>query len=222
MLLGAISFIRRYPVAALRGEMLDVAEIGERGIPGDRAKQLVVASGHVRVGRQYRGVDDERLHLVDGIGDAIVLARERGVELRVESGGPFYFDGAISLIFDRWLDELSAHVGYPVEPERFRPNLLVRARNDFTLLESDLLGSELDAGGVRLRVRKPISRCVVTTYDQNGGPSDPRILRFVAQRRDAKMGVYCDVLRAGTARTGDSVRLAERWTSRTISSSASM
>jgi uncharacterized protein len=210
VLLGTLSFIRRYPVASLRGERLDVAEIGERGIPGDRAKQLVVASGHVRVGRKYRGMEDERLHLVGDVDEAIALARERGVELRVESGGPFYFDGAISLIFDRWIDEVSAHLGYAVEPERFRPNFFARGQNGFALVEDDLVGKELDVGEVRLRVRKPISRCVVTTYDPHGGPSDPRILRFVAQQRDAKMGVYCDVLRAGTARTGDSVRLAER------------
>jgi uncharacterized protein YcbX len=155
-------------------------------------------------------MEDDRLHLVADVGEAIALARERGVTLRVESGGPFYFDGAISLIFDRWLDDVSAHVGYPVEPERFRPNLFARGTDGFFSAESDLIGRTLAVGSVALHVRKPISRCVVTTYHPRGEASDPRILRFVARERDAKMGVYCDVLRAGTARIGDSVRLAER------------
>ena len=41
---------------------------------------------------------------------------------------------------------------------------------------------------------KPIERCVVTTYDPDGGASDPRILRYVAQERKTWMGIYCDVV----------------------------
>ena len=210
MLLGTIDTIRRYPVKGLGGDSLDATEIVEDGIPGDRAARLVVESGHARVGRAYRGMDDEGLHLTSGIDEAIAMARERGVALRAENGERYHDDGAISLIVDRWLDDLSAHIGYAVEPERFRPNFLAKAAPEFSLREIDLIGKTLEIGSTQLTVRKTISRCVTITYDPQGGPADARILRFVAQERNAIMGVYCDVLRTGTARRGDSVRLVER------------
>lgn len=210
MLLGTVDAIRRYPVKSLGGETLDGAEIGEAGIFGDRTRRLVVESGHARVGRDYRAIEDERLHRLHEPDRAVALAQESGIRLRVESGGRYHDASAVSLLFDRWLRELSAHVGYDVEPERFRPNLTARAADDFKLGEDDIVGATLEVGSVRLKVNKPIIRCVTITFDPNGGEPDPRILRFVAQERDAKMGVYCDVLRAGTARNGDSVRLVER------------
>lgn len=76
--------------------------------------------------------------------------------------------------------------------------------------EAMLTGRELQLGEVTLRVRYPIERCVVPSYDPGGGGSDPRILRYVAQARSNWMGIYCDVPRAGIARTGDSLVLIER------------
>ncbi len=210
MLLGTLAAIWRYPVKSLRGESLEAAEIGEGGIAGDRAQRLVVESGHTRVGREYRGMENDRLHLVSDVDEALALARRCGVELRREKGEHFVYDGAISLILDCWLNEVSGHVGYAVEPERFRPNFFVLSADGVAVRELDLSDTELEIGDVLLRVRKPISRCVTVTYHPRGNAPDPRILRYVAQNRDARMGVYCDVLRAGTARSGDSVRLLER------------
>jgi uncharacterized protein YcbX len=210
MHLGTLSAIRRYPVKSLRGEVLERAEIWSGGVRGDRTQRLLVESGHARVGREYRGIEHDRLHLVDSVEAASTLASERGVTLRAERGENFYYSGAISLIVDRWLDDLSAHVGYAVEPERFRPNFVVSASDAFHGVEADLCGATLEIGDVTLRVSKPISRCVIITYHPAGEPADSRILRYVAQERDAKMGVYCDVVRTGTARSGDSVRLLAR------------
>jgi uncharacterized protein YcbX len=56
-----------------------------------------------------------------------------------------------------------------------------------------------------LRVRCATERCVTPTYHPNGAASDPRILRFLAQHRNAWMGVYCDVLEPGAVHVGDSV-----------------
>ena len=108
---------------------------------------------------------------------------------------------------DRWLDALSAHVGYRVEWQRFRPNFFVRATPQFDFDERSLTGRELRLGEVRMRVRAPIGRCVVITYNPAGGTSDPEILRYVAQQRDNTMGIYCDVIDAGTVRVGDALTL---------------
>jgi uncharacterized protein YcbX len=70
-----------------------------------------------------------------------------------------------------------------------------------------LQGADLQLGTVRLRVRGPIERCVAITYHPRGEPSDPEILRFLAERRDACIGIYCDVLEPGRTCIGDGVQL---------------
>ena len=103
---------------------------------------------------------------------------------------------------------MSEHVGYRVEYQRFRPNFFVTADRAVPG-EAALAGLQLQLGEVMLRVRYPIERCVVTTYDLNGGEADPRILRYVAAERSTWMGVYCDVLRVGVVRTDDVLELVD-------------
>jgi uncharacterized protein len=210
MLLGTVAWIRRYPVKSLRGEAIAQAQVTAGGIVGDRSRQLVVGAGHERIGLPYRGKENDRLHLVDDPEQAVGVALESGVDVLVESGEHFFDDAPISLLFDRWLEPLNAHVGYAVEPERFRPNFFIRSESTMRFDELALVGRQLDIGEVRLRVSMPNERCVAVNYHPRGEPSDPRILRYLAQEKDAVLGVYCEVLRAGIARTGDSVRLAER------------
>jgi uncharacterized protein len=205
MLIGTLGAVRRYPVKSLRGEALDCVEVARTGIPGDRAHALFVRSGSARVGKTYRGKEHERLHLLSDADEARTAATQRGVDVELRRGEHFFDGGPVSLLVDRWLDEISTELGYRVEWERFRPNFFVRAAAAFTQGESELVGADLRLGTARLRARSPIERCVVTTYHPGGEPSDPRVLRFLAQRRNAWMGIYCDVLEPGTASVGDSL-----------------
>lgn len=206
MRIGTLDAIRRYPIKSLRGETLGTVTVGDAGLPGDRSGTLFVRSGHGGAGKPYRGKDHDRLHLLDDAGAARRAAAERGVDAEILLGGSFFDAAPISLIVDRWLDGLRAHVAYAVEWERFRPNFFVRAAPEFALLENDLVDAEIEVGAATLRVREPIGRCVVTTYDLHGGESDPEILRYVAQQRNTWMGIYCDVLVPGIARVGDEVK----------------
>jgi len=207
MQIGTLRAIRRYPVKSLRGEVLDACSVFATGLEGDRGSALIATSGP-RAGKAYRGKEDDRLHRLDRAEEALALAP--GIELAQSDDGGFFDDAPISLIVDRWLDGVSSFVGYRVEFERFRPNFFVEAAPGIALDEAALTGRELRLGEVTLRVRYPIERCVVPTYDLQGGSADPRILRYVAQARSNWMGIYCDVPRAGIARTGDSLELIER------------
>jgi uncharacterized protein YcbX len=207
MLLGKLDAVRRYPVKSLAGERLDLAEVAADGIPGDRSRALFVLSGNARLGETYRGKEDERLHRAGSVDAALAAAAQRGVELEVRSDEHFFDDAPISMLVDRWLGDLSEHVGYGVEWQRFRPNFFVRAGDGFAQTESELVDANLQLGTVKLRVRCPIGRCVTVTYEPHGESIDPRILRFIAQERNSWMGVYCDVLEPGTARVGDSLIL---------------
>ncbi|MDQ2992774.1 MAG: MOSC domain-containing protein [Candidatus Eremiobacteraeota bacterium] len=204
--IGTLERIWRYPVKSLRGVALEEAEVAEDGLTGDRSSALFITGGHARAGKTLRGKEHDRLHLLDDAEIAVADAAGRGIATETRSDEPRYFDDApVSLIVDRWLDGLSAHVGYAVEPSRFRPNFFVRAVAGFEGDESALAGATIALGDVRLRVRYGIERCVAITYHPDGEPADQRILRYVAAERATLMGVYCDVVRAGRARAGDPV-----------------
>ncbi len=108
------------------------------------------------------------------------------------------------------MDGLNAAVGFRVEHQRFRPNMFLAAPAHMDLDEPALAGRSLRVGTVRLKVRAPIGRCITTTYAPGPGASDPAILRYIAAERGNAMGIYCDVLRAGTVRIGDVLVLEER------------
>ncbi len=189
---------------SLRGESLARVEIAPGGIVGDRAAALVVASGHARTGKAYRGKEDERLHRIDDPTTASAAAAERGVTLRHETAAPHYFDDSpISLVTATWLEDAQRICGRELDVRRFRPNLVTDAIAG-AQCEGDLIGAELRVGEqVRLRVTKAIRRCVTITYDPASDAVDPGILRSLAQDRAATFGVYCEVLVPGTVALGE-------------------
>ncbi|MCH7911901.1 MAG: MOSC domain-containing protein [Deltaproteobacteria bacterium] len=95
------------------------------------------------------------------------------------------------------------------EVRRFRPNIVVQpasAEKDF--LENAWVAHTLVIGDeVRLNVTGPCPRCVMTTLPQGDLPRDPGILRTAAQHNQVNVGVYAAVIRGGTIRRGDPVRL---------------
>ncbi len=189
---------------SLRGESLAQAEILSSGIAGDRAAALMVASGHARTGKTYRGKEDERLHRLEDEASATRAAAERGVLVRSENAAPHYFDDSpISLVLAPWLADAQRICRRSLDVRRFRPNLVADAIPGAER-ERDLLGAELQIGArVRLRVTKAIRRCVTITYDPESDAVDPGILRALAQEREATFGVYCEVLVPGTVALGE-------------------
>ena len=204
MLIGTLEAVRRYPIKSLQGIALDSVKVEVSGIPGDRSGALFALQG-AREGKTYRGKEHDRLHLLRDAAAAQASAEERGVAVEVRHGEHFFDDAPISILVDEWLRELDAHVGYNIEWERFRPNFFVRsgASAQSIPLEQTLVGAQLQVGTARLGVRSPIERCVTVTYHPLGETADPRILRFLAEQRNAWMGIYCDVLEPGTASVGD-------------------
>ncbi|MFQ6594444.1 MULTISPECIES: MOSC domain-containing protein [Pseudomonas] len=63
------------------------------------------------------------------------------------------------------LDDLSRHVGRPMEMLRFRPNLVIEGGEAF----AEDGWKRLRIGDIELRVVKPCSRCILTTIDPATG-----------------------------------------------------
>ena len=94
------------------------------------------------------------------------------------------------------------------EVRRFRPNIVVQPAAEKDFVENAWVGHTLVIGDeVRLNVTGPCPRCVMTTLPQGDLPRDPGILRTAAQHNQVNVGVYAAVLRGGTIRRGDPVRL---------------
>lgn len=209
--LGTIARLWRYPTKSLAARPLERATCDPGGIVGDRARALFVASpDHARVGKTYRGKENERLHVLADDDAAIALAAERGVALELRDDGPFFDLEPISLLFDTWLRDGERRIGRALDPLRFRPNAFVHAAADFVLDEDDLVDCILAIGDVRLRVTQPIHRCVTTTYDIETSACDPRVLATLARERENTMGVYAIVARPGEIAVGDSMTIARR------------
>lgn len=222
---GTLTAIWRYPVKSLRAESLQSTPVHRAGIPHDRERALFVDGGHyARTGKTYRGKENNLLHTTSDVDAAREIAAGRGVDVSVRfDEEQRFFDAApVSLIFDRWIDEVSAHLGEPLDPLRWRPNFYVRASDDFALLEPDLIGATIEIGTAVFRVADTIRRCVTTTYDIETGTPDENVLTYVALQRANVMGVYCEVLVEGEVFAGDPVTVRELRTSRTTDSSASI
>jgi uncharacterized protein YcbX len=205
--LGAVSGLWRYPVKSLAAEALQTAFVDERGISGDRRSALFVATpGNARTGKPLRGKEQPRFHLAANAGIARKYASSLDLELRDD--GPYFDARPVSLIFDRWLRDLSEICQMHVEALRFRPNILVRAAGAVRP-EAEFTGARLRVGGVVLNVLEPIVRCVTPSYDLETGESSTDLLRGLVHVRGNLMGVYCAVEGPGALAVGDAVEIVE-------------
>ena len=122
-----------------------------------------------------------------------------------------FFDGAmVHLLTTATLDRLREL--YPqgrFEVRRFRPNIVLQlVSGERGFAENAWVGHTLAIGtAVRLNITGPCGRCVMTTLAQGDLPVDPGILRTAAQHNQVNVGVYAAVVRGGTIRRGDPVRL---------------
>lgn len=209
MEVGTIASLWRYPVKALRPEALGRIAVLPDGLAGDRTAALVVESPlHRRAGKPLRGKESARLHLTGDPATAASYAADEGVLLTLDRSRPRWFDVApISLLLDLWVADAEALVGEALDPQRFRPNLYVRAAPGFVKREQDLLGTTLHAGAAVLRVTKVTRRCVVPNYDLATGASGPDVLRALAEHRDASIGVYCEVVTPGEVALEDGLTI---------------
>ena len=122
--------------------------------------------------------------------------------------GTFFDLAVVHLLTTATIDRLREL--YPqgrFEVRRFRPNIVV-STTDRGFVENEWLGRTVTIGdAVRLRITRPCPRCVMTTLAQGDLPKDPGILRTAAQKNEGNVGVYADILSAGTIHRGDSVTL---------------
>ncbi len=117
----------------------------------------------------------------------------------------------ISIISTETLKGLTTRVGFPVESNRFRPNIIIEPLEPIDAIEDQWVartlafGSAQDAPSVAVSQRDP--RCVLVNYDRNTLKQTPEVLREIAQHRSNGTGVYGSVVTIGAIKVGDPVFL---------------
>lgn len=224
-----IAEIRRYPIKSLLGERLTTAEVGGRGLTGDRSWAVVDADGKLGSGKstrrfrrmpglfEMRGHGGDRVPTVE-LPDGRRFAADdpaghravsgllgRPVTLAPEADVEHHDEGPVSVITTAALRHLHDLLGEPVAATRFRANLLVDVPGS-DRPEDRWLDRLLHVGDeVVLRPRRRLTRCVMIDMAQEGEPEHGHLLTTLAAHHGMTFGVWADVVRAGRMSVGDVV-----------------
>jgi MOSC domain-containing protein len=215
----------RYPVKTLAGEPLTTAVIGPDGIPGDRIVRVRGPEGVRTSRRQYRllglhgTLDPDGVARIDGhpwnSPDALAL-------IKAAAGG------------DAWLEAWEGRDRFDILPllvatdgavaafgrdvRRLRPNILIGGV--VGLDERSWPGAELHIGDAVVRLDSLRGRCHMTTVDPDTLQVEPQVLRDIVRRFGNRLALNADVVRSGTIRIGDPVRVVRNLQRRLVAAPA--
>lgn len=227
---GRVAGLWRYPVKSMGGEALPEVDAGWHGLAGDR-RWAFVRSSVAHSGfpwftlRQRNDLNRYRPFFVEptrpdksktmvrtpageifDVADPALAAELHRDEVRVIKQDRGNFDSfPLSLISTQTIGWLGEQVGAALDVQRFRPNILVESIGGAPFAEDDWLGKVLRIGGMRMRVDKRDSRCIVTTIDPATSERNPAILRTVAEQREGRLGVYGTTVEPGRIAIDDPV-----------------
>jgi ferredoxin-NADP reductase/uncharacterized protein YcbX len=123
---------------------------------------------------------------------------------RGDSGFWDHHDAAISIISAASVAQLGEAAGQPVDPARFRGNLLVA--NLPAWQELQWPGHRIQIGDAVLEVLRPIDRCNATSVHPTAGMVDMNMPALLARHTGHVFcGVYAKVITGGHIKAGDSV-----------------
>ena len=167
----------------------------------------------LQVWRRGRNVTSGKLTDVNGrtvleqFFAAFMTKESRGQPRIVESGDQPYSDVKvpfISIINLESVRDLERVVGQPVDPLRFRGNLLIEGIPAWE--EFSWIGKTIKIGGAELRIAERIGRCSATNVDPATAERNltiPRDLQNGFGHTDC--GIYADVTSSGMIQIGDAI-----------------
>jgi len=110
--------------------------------------------------------------------------------------------GFVSLVNLESIRDFEAKIGRPVDPARFRGNIMVEGWPAWS--ELDMAGQEIAIGEARLRGRKRIDRCTATHVDPHTAKRDIDVVALLREHYGHfNCGLYAEVIESGTIRTSD-------------------
>src|SRR4051812_22179322 len=222
-----VAVLRRFPVKSLLGERRDHLDLDARGCVGDRAWSVRTAEGKIGSGKNTRrfaavpGLLELRARELDG---AILVEFPDGTETPIDSneiaerlsthlGRPVtvaketdvshFDDGPVSLAGTASIEALAEARGEPVDPTRFRSNVLLATHAPFE--EETWVGRTVRIGTAVLRVEFPSPRCVMVDMATADLPDQHGNLLALGRVNGANLGVIATVQQPGRITVGDAV-----------------
>lgn len=227
----SIAALWRYPVKSMRGETVSSLTVDDHGVVGDRILALRLADGklasskttrhycHVQGLLQFRAItgDSGRVFIIfpDGhmraatdpaVNHELSRFLNIKVELALENETPHRDAAALHLLSEAALTLTSADSldQTKLDVRRFRPNLVLACGE---AVENSWVGQIIKVGdALLLKIDYRTERCVMITLEQDDLPSNPGLLRVLANHGNLYLGVYAHVIRPGTISVGDRVR----------------
>ncbi|NQW09796.1 MAG: MOSC domain-containing protein [Alphaproteobacteria bacterium] len=142
---------------------------------------------------------------------AFMKADLRGAPKLVDRGDHAFSDADapfVSILNAASITDLERVVGQPVDPIRFRGNILVDGGPPW--IEAAWVGHRVRLGSAELKIMEAIGRCAATNVDPNTGARDrtiPRDLRHGFGHEQC--GVYAQVVAGGRVAVGDAVEIVD-------------
>lgn len=177
----------------------------------DASGDLVIGHGGKEVLRASTATQEGK-DSVSAFFEAFMPQALRGQPRLLQAPSGYRFtdsrSGFVSIINLASVADLETRIGAPIDPLRFRGNIMVEGLEPWA--ELDLAGRELTtASGARLEVIKRIERCAATNVDPQTGARDlqlPKALMTAFGHVDC--GIYCKVLAGGRLAEGERLEIA--------------
>jgi uncharacterized protein YcbX len=141
------------------------------------------------------------------------LTRLWSADLPAPTGIASARDAHLTDVPEPWvaINGLSSHravedrVGHPLSIHRWRGNLWIDGTGPWE--EVEWVGREIAVGTAVLKVEEPITRCKATMANPETGRRDADTLAALRSWGHQDFGVYAAVVRGGTIRPGDPVKV---------------
>jgi hypothetical protein len=218
----------------MRGESLDVADIGWHGLDGDR--RLAFRRLDVRAGfpwltatmlpelllfsplRRESTADGLPTYVRTPDGEELgvfspELAAEVGRRLgsRVEMmhlNRGIFDEAPLSVITSATVNEVGRLAAHHSDVRRFRPNIVIASLRSAPFEEDEWVEGVLSFGkndAAAIWITNRDERCSMVNFDPDSARSEPQVLKTIVRVRDNKAGVYGTVIRRGRIEIGQSV-----------------
>jgi len=231
---GYLAGLRRFAVRSLGGESPNEALVFGSGLVGDRIYDLfdegegipltaknapfllryrvryldpMVRAGDLEPWIRVKTPDGSETMLSDRrwVED---VARRRGRPVRLRARPNVESDVApLHVISVQTVRFLEKQYGGPLEPARFRSNLLLDLPEARPFEEDRWIGRQLWIGDVLMEIVKQCDGCIVASLDAETAERAPGVLAAIARGRGGMTGVYARALTGSRVRVGDPVSI---------------
>lgn len=230
--IATIAELWRYPVKGMRGERLDALQLDPHGIAGDR-RWAIQSTGAPRGKPMLSGAERASMLLfsASGAGQSTVVIAPNGAQCSItdpallnslrqhlpgghslellQSETPMTDVRPVAVLSTATIRQLSEELGQPVDPRRFRANILLEFPSENAgFAEDELVDRSIQLGAEAvLRITERDPRCRIVTLDPETAIADPLLMKHLDRRHEGHVGVYATVERTGWLRAGDPVVL---------------